>query len=133
MKNFETNEELYEAILELIKPLEESWLEEDEFREKCIDLVMKKMGENSRTAEILIDLAYAKEWLYTTETDNDLTFWIWRNKPFTNEEYEQCIVCTLQHEWSESYPYEMELRFWKHKPIHEILNCLDELGKQLEK
>ena len=128
---YATNEELYEAILELIKPLEESWLEEDDFREKCIDLVMEKMGENSRTAEILIDLAYAKEWLY--ETDNDLTFWIWRNKPFTNEEYDQCIVCNFQHEWSESYPYELELRFRKHKPIHEILHCLDEFWNLLDR
>lgn len=128
---YATNEELYEAILELIKPLVESWLEEDDFREKCIDLVMEKMGENSRTAEILIDLAYAKEWLY--ETDNDLTFWIWRNKPFTNEEYDQCIVCNFQHEWSENYPYELELRFWKHKPIHEILHCLDEFWNLLDR
>lgn len=132
-KEYLDNDKLFEAINNLIKPLINSELKEDEFREKCIELVMEKMWENYRTAEILIDLAYAKEWLYVTETDHDFTFWIFRNKPFTKEEYENYILCILQWERTEKSPYELQLTFWKHMPIHKILKCLDDFWKQLEK
>lgn len=120
-----SNETIFKTIEEMVKQYE-NIKDEDEYREKCIELVKTTFDIDYYQAEVLFDMAMYNECLYLSDTDSEIEFDMSYDKRWHTE-------CRL-HE--EIYVWRNYWTIWKFKnniPILEILKDLDRIAKAIEK
>lgn len=121
-----SNETIFKTIEEMVKQYE-NIKDEDEYREKCIELVKTTFDIDYYQAEVLFDMAIYKECLYLSDTDSEIEFDIQYDSWYNH------IECWL-HE--NNYIWRNYWTSWDFKidtPILEILKDLDRIAKAIEK
>jgi hypothetical protein len=68
-----SNETILKTIKEMVKQYE-NIKDEDEYREKCIELVKTTFDIDYYQAEVLFDMAMYNECLYLSDTDSEIEF-----------------------------------------------------------
>lgn len=120
-----SNETIFKTIEEMVKQYE-NIKDEDEFREKCIDLVYNTFNVDKYQAEVLFDMAIYNEWLYLSDTDGEIEFEIQYDKWYDHFE---CWLHEDNYVWRN---YWTSWNFKNDTPILEILKDLDRIGQAID-
>ena len=120
------NEQLFNCVAEMVKQFD--WTKnEDEYREKCIDLVKSTFNLDFYQAEVLFDLSLCSEALYLSDTDSEIEFDIqydsWHN-------HFKCWQHKNNYVWRD---YWTSWNFKTDTPILQLLKDLDRIWKAIEK
>lgn len=122
-----SNETIFKTIQEMVKQYEDKPYQEDEYREKCIDLVYNTFNVDKYQAEILFDLAMFNEWIYLTDTDTEIEFDIQMSHDWDHFE---CRLHNDLHNWRD---YRISYNFPWNVPVLRILKSLEVIAKAMEK
>ena len=98
--------------------------DQDEYREKCIELVWKTFNVDFYHAEVLFDLAESGDAVYLTDTDTEIEFDIKRIWYFECSIHNNCYI---------GRQYSVVYHFWWDVSILDMLKELDRLAKIIEK
>lgn len=119
------NETLFNCIAEMVKQFD-GIKNEDEYREKCIDLVYNTFNVDMYQAEVLFDLSLFGEAVYLSDTDTEIEFDIQYDAWYNHFE---CRIHENNYIWRN---YWTSWNFKIDTPIYDILKDLDRIAKAME-
>lgn len=120
------NETIFNCTAEMVKQFD-GIKNEDEYREKCIDLVYNTFNVDWCQAEVLFDMALYGESVYLSDTETEIEFEIQYNTDYNHFE---CWIHDNDYTWRS---YWTSWNFKKDTPILKLLKDLDKIAKAIEK
>ena len=117
------NEQLFNCIAEMVKQFD-GIKNEDEYREKGIELVKNTFNLDYYQAEVVFDLSLFWDAVYLTDTDTEIEFDIKRVWYFECSIHDNCYI---------GRQYNVVYHFWWDVSILDMLKELDRLAKIIEK
>lgn len=122
-KQMFSNETIFKTIQEMVKQYE-NIKDEDEYREKAIDLVYNTFNIDRYQSETLFDIAMYNNWIYLTDTDSEIEFDI----EYNGTQY----CCYLHDNWHIWRDYYISYNFRDNTPVIKIMKTLDKIAKSIE-
>lgn len=119
------NEQLFNCVAEMVKQFD-GIKNEDEYREKGIELVKNTFNLDYYQAEVIFDLSLFWEAIYLSDTDTEIEFEIQYDAWYNH------IECRI-HE--NNYIWRSYWTSWNFKidtPICDVLKDLDRIAKAME-